>query len=139
MEEEADPLLEIGANHAMHVVLHRRTGRSFLVALMVPLVSRALEIIVHVEHRLGRLPVTVDVLPLHKIPRGETRTMLKRRASPRVAQCLSDLLGRDFCLEKKSVLQRRFLLSERKSFSSRRSLSIRELVNLTSPTCTHSA
>lgn len=61
----ADPLLEIGANHAMQVVPHRRTGRSFLVAFMAPLVSRALEIVVHVEHRglLGRLPVTVDVPP----------------------------------------------------------------------------
>lgn len=47
----------------MHVVLHRRTGRSFVVAFMVPLVSRALQIVVHVERRLGRLPVTVDVLP----------------------------------------------------------------------------
>lgn len=59
-EEKADSLLlEIGANHAMHVLLHRRTGRSFVVAFMDPLVSRALEILVHIQRcHIGRLPVT---------------------------------------------------------------------------------
>jgi len=40
-------LLVTGASHASHVVLHRRTGRSFVLTFMVvPLVSRA-PVVVH--------------------------------------------------------------------------------------------
>lgn len=88
-EEEADPLLEIGANHAMHVVLHRRTGRSFVVAFMVPLVSRALQIVVHVKRRLGRFPITVDVLPAHIYIKNIMKRVREMEIFEQIFSCLT--------------------------------------------------